>query len=431
MNRLVSLLLLITVYSFSSFGQEWLNLYKQSQDYYSNDQLTEALEAGEKSRQLHESEFGKQNHNYCSILRHLLLICYATGELDKGLEYGKEEFDILAGIEKNNSMLLAGAYNNLAMLYLDGGSMDQAEKALLNVIDIFSSNAVDEIELAIANGNLGIALYGQNKLNQAEPYLFRSISVLQKQEQLPQEYLSIAYNYALMLREVEKHADAINMINDLIDIYAASGMEDFEEYYGLHFHRGMSRAKIGEISVAEVDLKFAYDAYSRDFGEADQRTVEVKEVLALIYQQQGKSKEAEELLGTSLTGAVASFTTLGNMAVLKQNDGSLNEALLLYDQAIEAFDQNDKDNYENYLITLGNAGRLNLSLNNRERAKQLFDLAVKFAKENSDTGNVKFRSALNDLGSYYLHTGEYSFADQKYSLAVDKTDGTNDVVYSN
>ncbi len=61
----------------------------------------------------------------------------------------------------------------------------------------------------------------------------------------------------MMLREVEKHAEAISMINDLIDIYSASGMEDFEEYYGLHFHRGMSRAKIGENSDAEEDLKFA------------------------------------------------------------------------------------------------------------------------------------------------------------------------------
>jgi len=147
MNRLVLLLLFITIYSFNINGQEWLNLYKQSQDYYNNDQLKEALETGEKSRQLHEAEFGKQNHNYCSILRHLLLICYATGELDKGLEYGNEELGILSGIENYDSMLLAGVYNNLAMLYLDGGAMDQAEQALLIVIDIFSNNAVDEIEL--------------------------------------------------------------------------------------------------------------------------------------------------------------------------------------------------------------------------------------------------------------------------------------------
>ena len=93
-------------------------MYNQSQDYYNNDLLTEAFEAGEKSRQLQEVEFGKQNHNYCSILRHLLLIRYETGDLDKGLEYGNEELGILSGIEKDNSMLVAGAHNNLAMLYL-------------------------------------------------------------------------------------------------------------------------------------------------------------------------------------------------------------------------------------------------------------------------------------------------------------------------
>ncbi len=431
MIRLFSLSLITAIFSINCYGQEWLDLYKQSQDFYNNDQLTEAFEAGEKSRQFYEKEFGKQNQNYCSILRHLLLICYATGELDKGLEYGKEELGILAGIEINDSMLLAGAHNNLAMLYLDGGSMEQAEQALLKVIDIFSSNAVDEIELAIANGNLGIALYGQSKLDQAEPYLFRSVSVLQKQEQLPQEYLSIAYNYALMLREVQKHAEAIGMLSNLIDIYSASGMEDFEEYYGLHFHRGMSRVKTGEIPAAEEDLKFAFDAYSRDFGGTDQRTVEVKEELALIYQQQGKSKEATELLGTSLTGAVAGFTTLGNMAALKQNEGNLNEALSLYDQAIEAFDQNDIDNYENYLTTLGNAGRLNLSLNNKEKAKQLFDLALKFAEGNTNIGINKLRSSLNDLGNYYVQTGEYSLADQQYNLAAEMDDSNNDVVFSN
>jgi len=72
----------------------------------------------------------------------LLLISYATGDLDKGLEYGNEELGILSGIEKDNSMLLAGAHNNLAMLY---------EKVVIKLILISLSYSL--------KGGGGVAFY--------------------------------------------------------------------------------------------------------------------------------------------------------------------------------------------------------------------------------------------------------------------------------
>ena len=87
---------LIFLFSWQTvFSQEWLDLYKSSQNYYDAGEWSKAMEIGEQSLTLFKNENGELHQNYCSILRQLSIICFATGDFEKGIAFCEKEKSIL------------------------------------------------------------------------------------------------------------------------------------------------------------------------------------------------------------------------------------------------------------------------------------------------------------------------------------------------
>jgi len=422
MKKLVLLFLLFVPYFLHA--QEWLELYKKSQDNYENNNLDSALQQAERSLLLYEHEYGKQNTNYCSILRQIVLICFANGDLDKGIENAKKESEILKSLgDAADKVTLAGALNNLALLYQAKGEAQMAEPVFREVITIDENLEGADEELAIAKGQLAISQFALQEIDEARENFEQSIAYFKSTENLPYDYLTILLNYGIFLATKEDFQNALINLEDAKELYDQFGENTGPEYIMLLKNLGRTNEKLNDRDAATELLQQALGLAKQVYGDTDPETISIKNELALIYQKLGMSEMADSLMSqvnieeTDKEGQLEYAISQSNQGALKQSQGDFQKAEEFYLEAISIFEKYNEE-VNSYLNTLQNLGRLYQAQAKFEKASNQFQKARERALANYGENSQAYAEILVDIAGLYRISNNKSESRALYEKAL-------------
>jgi CHAT domain-containing protein/Tfp pilus assembly protein PilF len=417
------LLFTLILISNLALGQEWLTLYQQSQTDYENDNLEAALKSALKSLSIYEKENERNNSNYCSILRHLSIISYSAGEINSAIRYGKDEIEILRGLDEVDKNTLAGAINNLALFHQTLGEAHEAESLLEEVVEIYSVIENSGNELYIARGMLAISQFGQQKMDEAGDNFRVSIGFFANADDLPFDYLTILLNYGIYLVTKEEFSTALTHLSDAKNYYDQFKMDATPEYVLLLRNLGRAKVNTGDAESATAELERALEISRNLYGQNDPETISIKNELALHYQRLGKTELADALSSdTDITNLdeeskLDYAISQSNLGAIRQSDGDLIKAEELYLEAIEIFSIAEKE-VNSYLNALQNLGRLYQTKGEFARAGDQFQKAREIATRTYGESSHFYADALVNIADLYRITNNHTESGQLYLSAL-------------
>ena len=184
--------------------------------------------------------------------KHLLNLCRENrliGDYDRGLTFGNQSLELAQTL--NLKKVVAQAYNNIGVIYMNKGSYPEALKSYFASLKI-SEEINDKINLGNVYNNIGITCQEQGKLPEALKNYFASLKIreeIKDKKGIANSYdnIGIIYydqgnlpealkNYFACLKISEEIKDKIGIAasyNNLGNIYAQQGNypEALKNYY--------------------------------------------------------------------------------------------------------------------------------------------------------------------------------------------------------
>ncbi len=233
-------------------------------------------------------------------------------------------------------------------------------------------------------------------------------------------------DYAVLLNDAASIERAIGLYEDAERHFSAAGRalretlgeRDPEYATTLNNLAGLHRL-MGKHEEAEAEFKRALEIYRSALGEGDWHTISCYNNIGLLWQDMGRCEEArgchvsalELLQASDAPEAQASIaTTLMNGAVCSTKLGDLDEAVALYDYAMELIIQVHGKEGAAYAGALNNVAAHHVEIGEFERACELL----------TESRALTERLFGTDSTTYELVCENLAYA-QARSQAVDRT----------
>ncbi len=370
--------------AFSGLCQEWLTNYQQSVDYYNNFQLKEARAYAETALNLFRSEVAEPHKNVASITRQLSLICYEQGDLDAATGYGKEEIETLRTLGLDNDPNFIDALSNLSLIHSAKSEYLAAEPLSRMALDIGKEHYDEQSpELAVVKGNYATVIFHLKRDEEAVQLFEESISVLQKQEEVPYDYYNILYNYASLKAANGDYRTALSGYRVLEDGYA---------YDAPNFDYGAILIKVGDALDNLGEFEKAVEKYKTAISNFDQ-----------IGEQ-----ESEEYI-----------VAQNNLSLDLQKTGAFDEAMTLMESILQKRNLTKEDNPSSYAITATNYATLLLRSGEISKASEILTEAVTFYTTSGLRKDLTYVNALENKSSIELILGNYNLALEHIDEAIE------------
>ena len=267
------------------------------------------------------------------------------------------------------------------------------------------ANLNDTLEIACVNNSLGNAYLRQNELDDALKYLQKASEIFKKHADNPEVKSQIVENTYLQAMAYDKkkqYAQAVELYQQALkDSHALEKNEAakalvivYDRLGNLEFDKGPDYWKKGlEVALA-------------NFGKESIEAGIFYENLAWVYFHEGKFNEAVEYAENSLTAStknygIESFGTIRDLYCLGEmhsRQGDSAKGLEYYDKLLGVLDKDLSDQYDKkghwYMIV----SRSYFSSDNKQKAQEAFEKAVKVAIKGFGEGSLK-------EGEYYDNWG--------------------------
>lgn len=181
------------------------------------------LERHEQSRHFYQQaiaateSFLPETHQIARLLNNLAGVCEALSRHDEAEAHYLRALAISEAALDRYHPDIASLSANLGTLYFRRGDLEKAIAMLLRAL-IVCEQACEANDPALGQtlGKLAAAYHASKDLKKAEVLYEKSISVFQESEEdVPADYLTIAMNYATLLREVGKTRKAMAIESQL------------------------------------------------------------------------------------------------------------------------------------------------------------------------------------------------------------------------
>jgi CHAT domain-containing protein/Tfp pilus assembly protein PilF len=168
-------------------------------------------------------------------------------------------------------------------------------------------------------------------------------------------------------------------------------------------------AYIGQVSRAEKVLLEAIDIHAAESGEESAGYIGTAISLGILYMDQGKYPEAEEIFDVALSKIdhrdLAYATALSNQALVLQSLGQIEKAekTLLQIRALDS--AAGGTTHPNYAITLSHLGLVYADLGKFPLATQAVSRALAIQENNREDNSVSYARKLNNLAKIHQMSG--------------------------
>jgi CHAT domain-containing protein/Tfp pilus assembly protein PilF len=239
---------------------------------------------------------------------------------------------------------VAGALNNLALLYGDLGRDTEAEPLLRRAIAILEKiHGLDSAAGAPELNNLAALYQRQERYADAEPLFKRALAI--RERSLPSDHPDVGQslnNLATLYEKQDRHADSEPLFRRALAIYEKAAGPEHPAVATLLNNLGQVAKVQGRYTEAEPLIKRSLSIREKVLGRDHPDVARSLNNLADLYEREGRYADAgplyqralairEQALGPEHPDA---WTSLNNLAFLYQVESRTIDALPLVERAI-------------------------------------------------------------------------------------------------
>lgn len=298
-----------------------------------------------------------------------------SSQYDSAAHY--QELALSGWVDLQDSLQIAGALNNLGIIYDERGYNDKAIELYLQAVDIYESQG-DKAGSAKVYNNLGIIHKKEGNYEKVRDYYRQSLAIYSEMEHALGTAITMG-NLGSVFLELKDFDSAIYFSERSIDLYQANGIDQFIPY-------SMENMGIAYRNLANMDSAVAY--HHRALS---------------LYQKYGNQKEAAFTTNSLAEIALeqAEYQKAYQLALQSQQ---LAEATGVMDEQIRAIKtisdvQELRGNFEEALKHLRHLIVLNDSVNSMEKVRILEELQTRYesSKKDQEIQLLRAETELNDL----------------------------------
>jgi tetratricopeptide (TPR) repeat protein len=166
----------------------------------------------------------------------------------------------------------------------------------------------------------------------------------------------------------------------------------------------------------------------RRLAEQDDDVVMLRAIhgLGILYVEQGKLDEAEEMYRRALAGFekalgrnhTLTLDTVNNLGILYVEQGKLDEAEEMYRRALAGFEKALGRDHTSTLSTVNNLGLLYVHQGKLDKAEEMYQRALAGKKKALGRDHMSTLNTVNNLGLLYGRQGKLDKAEEMYLRAL-------------
>ena len=283
------------------------------------------------------------------------------GQPDKAITYFEREKNLLFALGLGHTTDFSNSLNNLAFLYLQQGNYPKAgataDELLLNDRKLFAPSAAEFVESVLYVADIYLQL---DRFKEAESLVSNTLK-----------------------HQPKKSVQRGMLLNKLGDLYTYAG----------------------QYSRASTALLDALDIHFELGGEESAEYITAAINLGILYMNQGKYPEAEEIFDVALSKldpADAAYPSLlNNQALVLQSLGQLDRAEKTLTDIKKMDSLEVGIGHPDYAITLSNIGLVYADQGKYNEAEQSLTQALAIQKRGSEAHTLSYARKLNNLAKIY------------------------------
>lgn len=330
------------------------------------------------------------------------------GELKKALAYFEREKSILSSLGMAYISDYSNSLSNLAYLYLQDGNYTRAGQAadelLLTDRKLFSPQDDPFIQSVLYISDIYLQL---DRLRDAENILSHALKAQH----------SKSLNRGLLLNKLGdlysytgQYSKASHALMEAVDLLAEGAGEESPEYISTAINLGILYMNQGKYPQAEEIFDVALSKVNR----SETAYASVLNNQALVFQSLGQLDRAEKTLQEiKKTDSVEVGTshpdyavTLSNLALVYGDLGKFSEAELTLKKALDIQAQNQEGHTLSYARKLNNLAKIHQMAGSPEKSIPLLQNALTIFKRTMGRKSAEYATATYNLGLAYWKSGK-------------------------
>ncbi len=235
----------------------------------------------------------------------------------------------------------------------------------------------------------------------------------------------IVLDYSLIQRRLLPHCDRVYPRLQRRMHEGLMNEEDLPPLSDACHQLGLLYSDQGKMKEAEDMYLRALTGYEKAWGPEHTSTLDTVHNLGALYSDQGKMKEAEDMYLRALTGNekawgpehTSTLDTVNNLGILYKNQGKMKEAEDMYLRALTGKEKTWGPEHTSTLSTVNNLGIL---YSNQGKMKEAEDMYLRALTGKEKTWGPEHTSTLdtvNNLGLLYSDQGKMKEAEDMFQRA--------------
>jgi CHAT domain-containing protein/tetratricopeptide (TPR) repeat protein len=380
--------------------------------------MVELRRATENDRNLHEAL--KLNTEFLKL--------FLAGKGDKAQPFAERALGIRERVLGPEHPDVAGALNNLAVIYSNKGDFAKAEPLLQRALSMLERVLGPEHpNVGDSLNNLASLYRNRGDYAKAEPLLQRALSMLERV--LGPEHPKITdplNNLALLYKDRGDFAKAEPLLQRALTIDEKVLGSEHPNFVSSLGNLAIIYYEIGDYAKAETLLQRALTIGEKVLGPEHPYVAECLVYLANVYKIRGRYAEAETLQKRELTISEKVFgpehpnfaSSLGNLAIIYHERADFAKAELLYQRSITILEKSLGPEHPIFIGCLNNLALLYYDEGNYAKAEPLFQRTLTIAEKVRGSEHHDVAYYLNNLANLYRDRGDYAKAEPIYQRAL-------------
>ncbi|MCH7517539.1 MAG: tetratricopeptide repeat protein [Candidatus Dadabacteria bacterium] len=362
--------------------------------------------------------FGDKSFEVASSLYVMALSSYELGDLIESQKYYHMAIEVYESINLDNEtkkVAYIASLIGLSTIYLEQKNNIESEKLILKIIELYEDNPSLDRSILAKNydllANIKLSQYHFSEYRdiclksikiKENLYGFDSPELIHPLMMLSEAYFHLGeYSYSIeildrVLKIAEKNLETENLLFARI-LSDQSVSYQYLSYFKKSKELAIKALEIKKKLLGKDDPSIAITLNAlgiiSEFGEKNY-------IEALSYYQEALAIE-KKAYGTN---RIAAALYLENIGGVYKRLGNYNEAESHIQDALRIYenDSSEATNHSSYLMALTSLADIKFFQNKQNEAKEIYEKALKLARENKLNTNYYLILILNSLGAFYL-----------------------------
>ena len=191
-----------------------------------------------------------------------------------------------------------------------------------------------------------------------------------------------------------------------------------DEASWIFYNLGLLYSDQGKLKEAEEMHQRALQGKEKALGPDHTSTLGTVNNLGILYSDQGKLEEAEEMYQRALQGYEKALGIVNNLGILYSDQGKLKEAEEMYQRTLQGKEKALRPDHISTLKTVNNLGLLYSDQSKLKEAEEMYQRALQGYEKALGPDHISTLETVNNLGLLYSNQGKLKEAEEMYQRAL-------------